>query len=648
MTNNLGGTYSTGTISIAADGTVFTGTGTLWSTQAEQGDWIFANGNIAVITSDAITDTTLTSELPWTGGVLSGASYVLLKMSWLRYESAITQQKVREFITNLTAAGLFTFVSGAAPDPGMGVEGQWALKVNSGSWKIWYYTGGVWVLQGTPAGIDIIGTYDAGHTYADRDGVYRNGSLYLSLVDANLGNTPESSPTDWQIVVSKGDTGAILLLPIAAWSTGVAYVVGPPASYVSQAGSSYQCLVAHTSGTFATDLAAGKWGIVASKGTDGTNGSNGANGAGYGGSSTTSLAIATGSKTFTGVATTLAYQVSNYVRASSAANGANFMEGYVTAYSGGSLTLNVTKIGGSGTLADWNFAIAGAPGTGDMLSSNYASEYVGHEAAVRANLGIPGDNLIVNSGFRVNQMGYVSGATLAAGVYGHDQWKAGASGGDYSFTQLKSSTQITIASGKSLIQPIEDVNVAGGSYVLSWTGTAQARAGINTLTPSGSYASSPILITGQTAATAMSVEFNAGTLGTVKLESGASVTPYVMRKLQDELLLCRRYFLQVQSSNVNTIMMNGVAVNTTRMIGAYVFPTEMSKPPTFSVVNPTHFSVADGAGSIVANTALGTSANTGTMSMGITADVASGLTAGRGSYLITTNVDAALRFDARL
>ena len=50
-------------------------------------------------------------------------------------------------------------------------------------------------------------------------------------------------------------------------------------------------------------------------------------------------------------------------------------------------------------------------------------------------------------------------------------------GGNYTFTQLKSSTQITIASGKSLIQPIEDVNVVGGSYVLSWTGTAQARAG---------------------------------------------------------------------------------------------------------------------------------------------------------------------------
>ena len=154
----------------------------------------------------------------------------------------------------------------------------------------------------------------------------------------------------------------------------------------------------------------------------------------------------------------------------------------------------------------------------------------------------PAANVIINGDFRINQVGYVSAAALSAGAYGHDQWKAGASGGDYSFTQLKSSTQITIASGKSLIQPIEDVNVVGGSYVLTWTGTAQARAGVNTLTPSGSYAASPLLIAGQTAGTAMSVEFNSGTLGTVKLESGASATPFIMRPYDQELATCQRYW----------------------------------------------------------------------------------------------------------
>jgi hypothetical protein len=153
-------------------------------------------------------------------------------------------------------------------------------------------------------------------------------------------------------------------------------------------------------------------------------------------------------------------------------------------------------------------------------------------------------NIIINGDFRINQGGYVSAAVLATTVYGHDQWKAGPLGGDYSFTQLATSTQITIASGKTLIQPIEDNRVIGGSYVLSWTGTAQARAGINTFVPSGAYAASPLLISGQTAGAAMAVEFNAGTLGTVKLESGSVATAFVVPAYASELVLCQRYFVR--------------------------------------------------------------------------------------------------------
>ena len=124
---------------------------------------------------------------------------------------------------------------------------------------------------------------------------------------------------------------------------------------------------------------------------------------------------------------------------------------------------------------------------------------------------------LINAGFTVNQRGYVSNATLASGAYGHDRWKAGASGGDYTFTQLAQATTITIKAGKSLIQVIENKNVIGGTYTLSWTGTAQARFGIDSATPSGAYADSPITITAQTAGTVMSVEFDDGTLGRYNL-----------------------------------------------------------------------------------------------------------------------------------
>jgi hypothetical protein len=46
---------------------------------------------------------------------------------------------------------------------------------------------------------------------------------------------------------------------VTPWLTGTSYAVG---NSVSQANVIYRCLVAHTSGVFATDLAAGKWTIM--------------------------------------------------------------------------------------------------------------------------------------------------------------------------------------------------------------------------------------------------------------------------------------------------------------------------------------------------------------------------------------------------
>jgi hypothetical protein len=50
------------------------------------------------------------------------------------------------------------------------------------------------------------------------------------------------------------------------WATATAYVVN---DMVDVAGSSYICAIAHTSGTFATDYAAGKWQIFVAASTAG-------------------------------------------------------------------------------------------------------------------------------------------------------------------------------------------------------------------------------------------------------------------------------------------------------------------------------------------------------------------------------------------
>ncbi len=80
------------------------------------------------------------------------------------------------------------------------------------------------------------------------------------------------------------------------------------------------------------------------------------------GVSATSMAIGTGSKVFTTTAGIDAFVVGQFVRVVSRANGANYMAGSITAYSGTSLTINVTETGGSGTFTDWNIALSGVKG----------------------------------------------------------------------------------------------------------------------------------------------------------------------------------------------------------------------------------------------------------------------------------------------
>jgi hypothetical protein len=90
-------------------------------------------------------------------------------------------------------------------------------------------------------------------------------------------------------------------------------------------------------------------------------GSTGPSGPSYAATSTTSLAIGTGSKVFT-TQTGLAYLTGTRARATDASNTTNWMEGVVTAYSGSSLTINVDGTSGSGTIANWNLSVAGERG----------------------------------------------------------------------------------------------------------------------------------------------------------------------------------------------------------------------------------------------------------------------------------------------
>jgi hypothetical protein len=150
-------------------------------------------------------------------------------------------------------------------------------------------------------------------------------------------------------------------------------------------------------------------------------------------------------------------------------------------------------------------------------------------------------NILINGNFLVNQRTYVSGTATASGTYMHDRWKSTTTNSNYTFTQGTPDTTITIAAG-TIAQIVEDKNVAGGVYTLSWTGTATARIAINGGSTSGSYAASPITTSSATAGQTITVEFSTGTLGKVQLEPGTIATPYERQIYSDQLAQCQRYY----------------------------------------------------------------------------------------------------------
>ena len=233
-------------------------------------------------------------------------------------------------------------------------------------------------------------------------------------------------------------------------------------------------------------------------------------------------------------------------------------------------------------------------------------------------------NAIINGNFQVNQRAVSGTVTLAAGAYGHDRWKAGASGCTYTFATSNNVTTLTISAG-SLIQVIEGLNLYSGTYTLSWTGTAQGKIG------AGSYAGSGV--TGAAVGgTNLNIEFNTGTVSLVQFEQGSVATPFERRPIGTELFLCMRYYQQYSNIGAFAPIDLGVSTfsnDTSTVRGTTVFPVPMRAAPVLSLVSGTL--AIDNYGTATTTTISGTAASTRGLSFSGTG---SGYTTGRPSYLI--------------
>jgi hypothetical protein len=252
-------------------------------------------------------------------------------------------------------------------------------------------------------------------------------------------------------------------------------------------------------------------------------------------------------------------------------------------------------------------------------------------------------NRIIDGGFTINQRGYVSGTSLSSGSYGHDRWKGGASGGTYTFTQASAgvNTTITITAG-SIIQVIEGANLPeGGTYVLSWTGTAQGKIGAGSFGASG--------ITGTiTAGTNTNIEFNTGTCGNVQLEVGSTATSFDYRPYTTELALAQRYFWSSGAGITATVSSfaihgSGAVFDTDSSDIVIRYPVNMRTVPTVTFSN-----VACASNSEKAVTAIGDVGSTLTTAF-LRCDHSSGFTAGYGAVLYNgNNANGFVRFSSEL
>jgi len=176
----------------------------------------------------------------------------------------------------------------------------------------------------------------------------------------------------------------------------------------------------------------------------------------YGLTSTSSVAIGTGTKTFTTNlnSTNTAFTVGSRVRVAYPPDPTYFMEGNITAFSGTTLTINSDVYGGSGTLANWSFTSVGSAG---VTTFSGGTTGLTPATATTGAVTLAGTLAVANGG--TGQTSYTDGQLLIGNSTGNTLNKATLSAGSgISITNGSGSITIAATGGSS----------ASGAQAYAW------------------------------------------------------------------------------------------------------------------------------------------------------------------------------------
>jgi len=234
-------------------------------------------------------------------------------------------------------------------------------------------------------------------------------------------------------------------------------------------------------------------------------------------------------------------------------------------------------------------AMPGAPASGKRRLYTHDEKLwtlgsTGGEVAAEGGAGAIGINLLINGDFQINQRAF-AGGSLAAGSYGFDRWKAGASACNISV----SGYVVTLASGP-LVQVIEPAlwgytSFASTAITISLD-TPSADIAVTFGTASGTITAgsgrrSVTLNTGAPDTGNLTLSLSAAvsvTFGRLKLEVGTLATAWQARPSSQERALCMRYWYT--TTKTTAIVFYGYNTGGSTPQGTFTHPVEMRVAPT--------------------------------------------------------------------